>query len=147
VPTHSSTYSSISTGSSCNCYPRSTTDCFASFGFIKITKKNSGKQKKIVKVFARFRENMLYSCRPHPTSVVGVNFCGGIFFDPCSEKNKKNSEKKLKSLIPTIAFWKNQGKIQEKGKFRVISLLYAFFPPSFVITLLRYVSTCLSQQL
>jgi hypothetical protein len=51
--------------------------------------KNSGKQKKIVKVFARFSENVLYFCRPHPTSVIGANFCGYIFFYPCSEKNKK----------------------------------------------------------
>jgi hypothetical protein len=52
--------------------------------------KNSGKQgKKIVKVFARFLENVLYFCRPHTTSVVGANFCGCIFFHPCSERNKK----------------------------------------------------------
>jgi hypothetical protein len=62
-------------------------------------------------------------------------------------KIKKIVKKKFKSLIPTIAFWKNQGKIQEKGKFWVICLFCAFFPPSFVVTLLRYVSTCLSQQL
>jgi hypothetical protein len=37
---------------------------------------------------------VVYFCRPHPTSVVGANFCGCIFFDPCSEKIiKKNSEK------------------------------------------------------
>jgi hypothetical protein len=60
---------------------------------------------------------MLYFCRPHPTSVIGANFFGCIFCDPCSEKNIKNSEKnKKKSLIPTSAFWKNLGKIQEKGK-------------------------------
>jgi hypothetical protein len=66
------------------------------FGFIKIAKKiQENKEKKIVKVFARFSENVLYFCRPHPTSVVGANFCGCIFFDPCSEKNiKKNSKKK-----------------------------------------------------
>jgi hypothetical protein len=50
-------------------------------------------------------------------------------------------------LIPTGAFWKNQEKIQEKGKIRVIFMFCAFFPSSFVFTLLRYVSTRLSQQL
>jgi hypothetical protein len=106
---------------------------------------------------------VLYFYRPHPTLVVDGNFCGCIFFDPCSEKNKKNSKnikkfdstsafwknkgEKLKSLIPTSAFWKNQEKIQEKGKFRVICFLCVFFPSSFVFTLLRYVSTRLSQQL
>jgi hypothetical protein len=52
--------------------------------------KNSGKyRKKIVKVFARFSENVLYFCILHPTSVIGANFYGCIFFDPCSEKNIK----------------------------------------------------------
>jgi hypothetical protein len=36
-------------------------------------------KKKIIKVFARFSENVLYFCRPHPTSVIGANFCGYIF--------------------------------------------------------------------
>jgi hypothetical protein len=49
--------------------------------------------------------------------------------------------------MPTGAFWKNFGKIQEKGKIRVIYLFGAFFPSFFVFTLLRYVSTRLSQQL
>jgi hypothetical protein len=57
---------------------------------------------------------VLYFCRPHPTSVVGANCCSCIFFYPCSEKIIKNSEK-IKNLIPTSAFWKNQGKIQEKS--------------------------------
>jgi hypothetical protein len=73
-------------------------------------------------------------------------FVVASFFDPCSEKSIKKV-KKLKSLIPTSAFWKNQGKIQEKGKIRVICLFCAFFPSYFVFTLLRYVSTRLSQQL
>jgi hypothetical protein len=59
----------------------------------KITKKFRKTKKKIVKVFARFSENVLYLCRPHLTSVVGANFWGCIIFDPCLEKNKKNSEK------------------------------------------------------
>jgi hypothetical protein len=59
---------------------------------------------------------MLYFCRTHPTSVVGANFCGCIFFDPCSDKIIKKIVKKIKSLIPTSAFWKNQGKILKKEK-------------------------------
>jgi hypothetical protein len=62
---------------------------FALFGFIKIAKKNQKNKEKIVKVFARFLESVLYFCRPHPISVVGVNFCGCVFFYPCSEKNIK----------------------------------------------------------
>jgi hypothetical protein len=104
-------------------------------------------KKKIVKVFARFSENVLYFCRPHPPSVVVANFCGCIFFYPCSEKIIKKNSEKIKSLIPTGAFLKNQEKIQEKGKNRVICLFCAFFPSPFVFTLLRYVSTRLSQQL
>jgi hypothetical protein len=58
--------------------------------FYQNGQKNLGKQrKKIVKVFACFSENVLYFCRPHPTSVAGANFCGCFFFYPCSEKNKK----------------------------------------------------------
>jgi hypothetical protein len=60
---------------------------FALFGFIKIAEKIRENKEKIVKVFARFSENVLYFCRPHPTSVVGANFCGCIFLYPCSEKN------------------------------------------------------------
>jgi hypothetical protein len=87
---------------------------------------------------------MLYFCRPHPTSVVGANFSGCIFF--IHVQRKKNSEK-LKSLIPTSAFCKNQGKIQAKGKIQAICLFCEFFPSSFVVTSLRNVSTRLSQHL
>jgi hypothetical protein len=59
----------------------------------KLQKKFMKTKKKIIKVFARFSENVLYFCRPRPTSVVDANFCGCILFDPCSEKNKRNSEK------------------------------------------------------
>jgi hypothetical protein len=76
-----------------------------------------------------------------------VNFCGCIFFDPCSEKNKKNGEKIKKVWFLPVSFGKKQGKIQEKGKFTVSCVFRALFPSSFVFTLLRYVSTCLSQQL
>jgi hypothetical protein len=56
--------------------------------------KNQENKEKTIKVFARFSEKVLFFCRPHPSSVVGANFCGCIFCDPCSEKNiKKNSEK------------------------------------------------------
>jgi hypothetical protein len=74
----------------------------------KLPKKFRKIKKKIVKVFARFSENMLYFCRPHPASVLGANFCGCIFFGPCSEKIIKKVVKKIKSLIPTSAFWENQ---------------------------------------
>jgi hypothetical protein len=98
VPTHSSTCSSVSTGLSCKCYPLSGKDRFTTLALpcsvsSKLPKKIQEKKKKIVKVFARFSENVLYFCRPHPTSAVGANFCGCIYFDPCSVKNIKNSEK------------------------------------------------------
>jgi hypothetical protein len=110
--------------------------------------KNSRKyRKKIVNVFACFSKIVLYFCRPHPTSIVGANFCVRIFFYPCSEKKIKKIEKKFKILIPTRAFRKNLGKIQEKGKIQAICLFCEFFPSSFVFTLLRYVSTRLSQHL
>jgi hypothetical protein len=73
-------------------------------------------------------------------------FLVASFIDPCSEKNIKNGEK-IKNLIPTSAFWKKQGKIQEKGKIRAICLFCEFFPSSFVFNLLHYVSTRLSQHL
>jgi hypothetical protein len=59
----------------------------------KLPKKFRKIKKKIVKVFACFLENVLYFYRSHPTSVIGANFCGCIFCDPCSEKNIKNCEK------------------------------------------------------
>jgi hypothetical protein len=62
---------------------------FALFGFIKIAKKIREYKKKNLKGFARFSKNVLYFYRPHPTSVVGANFCSCIFFDPCSVKNIK----------------------------------------------------------
>jgi hypothetical protein len=52
-------------------------------------KNQENKEKKIIKAFAHFSENVIFFCRPHPTSVVGANFCGCIFCDPCSEKNIK----------------------------------------------------------
>ena len=89
---------------------------YALFGFIRIAKKNLGKyRKKIIKVFALFSENVLNFYRPHPTSVVGANFCGCIFCDPCSEKSIKKIVRKF-FLFPTSAFWKNPGK--NSGKRR-----------------------------
>jgi hypothetical protein len=58
--------------------------------------KNQENKEKNVNVFARFSENLLYFYRPHPTSVVGANFCGYIFCDPCSEKNIKKIAKNKK---------------------------------------------------
>jgi hypothetical protein len=62
---------------------------FALFGFIKIAKKIQKNKEKSYQNFARFSENVLYFCIPHPTSVVGANFYGCIFFYPCLEKNIK----------------------------------------------------------
>jgi hypothetical protein len=121
VPTHISIYSSISTVSSCNCYPRSTTDCFALFGFIKITKKIQKNKEKIIKVFARFLENVLYFCRSHSTSVIGANFCGCIFCDPCSEKNIKNSKKYKKVWFLHVPIGKIREKFSKKEKFRLFA--------------------------
>jgi hypothetical protein len=50
--------------------------CFVSS---KLPKKFRKIKKKIVKVFARFSENMVYFCRPHPTSVVGPIFVVASF--------------------------------------------------------------------
>jgi hypothetical protein len=47
-------------------------------------------------------------------------FVVASFLSLFREKCKKNSEK-IKILIPTGAFWKNQRKIQEKGKFGVFA--------------------------
>jgi hypothetical protein len=51
-------------------------------------------KKKIVKGFARFSENVLYLCRPHPTSVVGANFYGCIFYLSLFRENYKKIVKK-----------------------------------------------------
>jgi hypothetical protein len=59
----------------------------------KLSKKFRNIKKKIVKVFARFSENVLF-CRPHPTSVVGANFCGCIFFILVQKKLYKKIVKK-----------------------------------------------------
>jgi hypothetical protein len=112
----------------------------------KLPKKFRKIKKIKFKVFARFLENVLYFCRAHPTSVVGANFFGCIFFYPCSEKIIKKSEK-IKKFDSYQCLLKNQGKIQKKGKIRVICLFYAFFPSSFAFTLLGYVLTRHSQQL
>jgi hypothetical protein len=58
---------------------------------------------------------VLYFCRPHPTSVVGANFCGCIFFDPRSEKNVKNSEK-IKKIDSYYCLLENSGKNSGKMK-------------------------------
>jgi hypothetical protein len=68
-----------------------------------------------VKVFTRFSENVLYFYRPHSTSVVGANFCGCIFFYPCSEKIIKNSEK-IKKFDSYWCLFEKSGKNQEKEK-------------------------------
>ena len=89
---------------------------FALFGFIRIAKKSGKYRKKIVKVFARFSENVLNFCRPHPTSVVGANFCGCIFCDPCSEKSIKKLVKK-KSLCLLEKSGKKFRKKEKSGLF------------------------------
>jgi hypothetical protein len=59
------------------------------FGLIKIAKKKQENKEKIDTGFARFSKNLLNFYRPHLISVVVANFCGYIFYDPCSEKNIK----------------------------------------------------------
>jgi hypothetical protein len=59
---------------------------------------------------------VLYFCRPHPTLVVGANFCGCIFFYSFSEKNIKNSEKIKKKLILLVPFEKFRKKFKKKEK-------------------------------
>jgi hypothetical protein len=58
----------------------------------ELPKKFGKIKKKFVKVFARFSENVLYFCRPHPTSVVSI-FMVAFFLSLFREKYKKNSEK------------------------------------------------------
>jgi hypothetical protein len=52
--------------------------------------------KKIVKVLARFLENLLFFCRPHLISVLGETWCSSYFVAYCAEKNIKKSCKKEK---------------------------------------------------
>jgi hypothetical protein len=71
---------------------------------------------------------VLYFCRPHPTSVLGANFCGCIFFDHCLEKIIKNSEKiKKKVWFLLVPF----GKIREKFRKKEKSVLFACCVRSF----------------
>jgi hypothetical protein len=64
---------------------------------------------------------VVYFCRPHPTSVVGANFCGCIFFDPCSEKIIKKLWKNKKVWFRLVPF----GKIREKFRKKEKSVLFA----------------------
>ena len=59
----------------------------ACLGSLKLPKKFRKIKKKIVKALARFSENVLIFCRPHPTSVEGEISCGSIFGDTCPRKN------------------------------------------------------------
>jgi hypothetical protein len=78
------------------------------FGFDKIVKKiQENKEKKFVKVLARFSENFLIFCRPHLNSVLGETSCSYYFVASCAEKNIKKiiQKRKTKSpVIPTSAF-------------------------------------------
>jgi hypothetical protein len=58
---------------------------------------------------------VLYFCRPHPTSVVGANFCGCIFFILVQRKYKK-SEKIKKNCFLLVPFGKFRGKFRKKEK-------------------------------
>jgi hypothetical protein len=55
----------------------------------KLPKKFRKTKKKMSMFLHAFSENVLYFYRPHPTLVIGANFCGCFFFNPCSEKNEK----------------------------------------------------------
>jgi hypothetical protein len=89
----------------------------------KLPKKIQENKEKIIKVFARVLENVLYFCRPHPILVVGANFCGCIFFDPCSEKNMKNSEKIKKNRFLLLPF----EKFRKKEKFGLFACSVSSF--------------------
>jgi len=77
-------------------------------GFDKIFKKiQENKEKKFIKVLARFSENFLIFCRPHLISVLGETSCSSYFVASCAEKNIKKiiQKRKTKSpVIPTSAF-------------------------------------------
>jgi hypothetical protein len=91
----------------------------------KLPKKFKKIKKKYIKVFARFSENVLYFCRPHPTLVVGANFCGCIFFDPCLEKNKKNGEKikKFDSYLCLLEKFREKFSKKENSGFFACSVV------------------------
>jgi hypothetical protein len=66
-------------------------------GFDKIVKKiQENKEKKFIKVLARFSENFLIFCRPHLNSILGETSCSSYFVASSAEKNIKKSYKKEK---------------------------------------------------
>jgi hypothetical protein len=75
---------------------------------------------------------VLYFCRPHPNSVVGANFCGCIFFDPCSEKIIKKSEK-IKKFDCYCCLLEKLGKNSGKRKKSVLFAcsMHSFHRPLF----------------
>jgi hypothetical protein len=80
---------------------------FSLFGFDKIVKKFRKIKKKIIKVLARFSENLLFFCRPHLIFVLGETWCSSYFVASCAEKNIKTIIQKIKTkspMIPTSAF-------------------------------------------